>query len=84
MNKTIFPMTGNMGDVSNKNLEVFKTVIGQPEACKKLGFFIDSHSEATPFPTMLFSGSQGLGKSYMAKKVAAKPVKKPVKKKGKC
>lgn len=45
-------------------------IIGQDEACRKLKFFIASHSETTPFPTTLFSGSQGLGKSYMASKIA--------------
>lgn len=48
----------------------FSNVIGQVEARKKLSFFVDSHSDATPFPTMLFTGSQGLGKSYMAQKIA--------------
>ena len=57
-------------DTYNINPTVFKKVIGQKEACKKLGFFVQSHSKVTPMPTMLFSGSQGLGKTYMAEKVA--------------
>jgi len=48
----------------------FDGIIGQGEAIKKLKFFVNSHSQITPFPTMLFTGSQGLGKSFMAEKVA--------------
>ena len=62
------PMSGDKCGV--KNTKVFKGIIGQVEACKKLDFFANAHSQETPFPTMLFSGSQGLGKSYMAQKVA--------------
>ena len=71
MNKRTFPITSGYADpIVGKNTKVFRSIIGQPEACKKLAFFVDSHSLETPFPTMLFSGSQGLGKSYMAQKVA--------------
>jgi Holliday junction resolvasome RuvABC ATP-dependent DNA helicase subunit len=45
-------------------------VIGQEEAKKKLAFFAKSHCTDTPFPTLLFTGSQGLGKTYMSQKVA--------------
>jgi len=45
-------------------------VIGQGDAKKKLSFFAQSHCEETPFPTLLFTGSQGLGKTYMSQKVA--------------
>jgi Holliday junction resolvasome RuvABC ATP-dependent DNA helicase subunit len=45
-------------------------IIGQTEVVKKLTFFVDSHSATTCFPTMIFSGSQGLGKTYMAQRVA--------------
>ena len=54
----------------NGNPEVLRNIIGQTEARKKLSFFIESHSPKTPFPTMLFTGSQGLGKTYMAQKIA--------------
>ena len=54
----------------HKDLSVLQNVIGQDEARKKLMFFIKSHSQQTPFPTMLFTGSQGLGKSYAAGKIA--------------
>jgi len=55
--------------VNNKSLEeLFSGVIGQEEAIKKLAFFVQSDSKTTPFPTMLFTGSQGLGKSYLASK----------------
>lgn len=53
-----------------KDVGVFDTVIGQSEVCKKLSFFTKSHSDTTPLPTLLFTGSQGLGKTYMANKVA--------------
>ena len=36
---------------------------------KKLKFFVDSDS-STPIPNLLFTGSQGLGKTFMADKVA--------------
>lgn len=52
------------------NPAIFNGIFGQNEACRKLSFFTDSHSAETPFPTLLFTGSQGLGKSYMASKVA--------------
>jgi Holliday junction resolvasome RuvABC ATP-dependent DNA helicase subunit len=52
------------------DLSVFDGIVGQNEAIKKLKFFIASHSEDTPFPTMLFTGSQGLGKSFMSAKIA--------------
>jgi len=55
---------------SPKNIKVFDGIIGQQDVCKKLSFFVKSHSNETPLPTFLFTGSQGLGKSYMAKKVA--------------
>ena len=52
------------------NLDVFSQIIGQEEAKNKLTFFVKSHSEKTPFPTLLFTGSQGLGKSYTALQVS--------------
>lgn len=45
-------------------------VIGQTSAIKKLDFFISSSNEDIPFPTLLFTGSQGLGKTHVANKVA--------------
>jgi len=49
---------------------VIQNIIGQDEVCRKLEFFIASHSNEVPLPTMLFNGSKGLGKSYTASKVA--------------
>ena len=49
---------------------VFSKVIGQKEACNKLAFFVESHSPATPFPTMLLTGAPGLGKTFASGKVA--------------
>ena len=68
-NKYILPLVTT--DIQGtKNMEVFKDIIGQNEAIRKLIFFADSHSEKIPIPTLLFTGSQGLGKSFMAQKIA--------------
>lgn len=54
-----------------KDTSVFKSIIGQTEARNKLGFYTQSHCESIPvMETLLFTGSQGLGKSYMAEKCA--------------
>jgi len=53
-----------------KDTSIFRNVIGQSEACKKLNFYVDSHSNEMPIPTMLFTGSHGLGKTYLARMVA--------------
>jgi Holliday junction DNA helicase RuvB len=58
------------GESDKIDLSVFRGITGQKEAIKKLKFFVSSHSESTPFPTMLFTGSQGLGKSFMSAKIA--------------
>ena len=47
-----------------------KGITGQEEACKKLAFYVRSNTPETPFPTLLFTGSQGLGKSFLANKTA--------------
>jgi len=57
-------------DTYKINPDIFSGMVGQSEAVKKLDFFIASHCPKSPFPTMLFSGSQGLGKSYFAEKIA--------------
>ena len=44
--------------------------IGQESVIKKIKFFAESHSNDTPFPTLLFTGSHGLGKTYLSEKVA--------------
>lgn len=48
----------------------FSDVIGQEKVIEKLRFYIESHSNETPCPTFLFSGSHGLGKTYIAQRVA--------------
>lgn len=53
-----------------KGSSVFKDIIGQVEGIKKLVFYADSHSYETPFPTLLFTGSAGLGKNHLANKTA--------------
>lgn len=61
-------IVGNTKGVQDTS--VFKNIIGQPEVTRKLAFFVESHSEQTPIPSFLFTGSQGLGKSFMAQKIA--------------
>ena len=59
------------GDVHTQNHNsFFKDVIGQEDALRKLSFFIDTDDKDMLFPTMLFTGSHGLGKTYVARKVA--------------
>lgn len=48
----------------------FEPIVGQNEARATLDFFIKSHNPSTPFPTLLFTGGHGLGKTYFAKKVS--------------
>ena len=67
--KYVFPLVTEDTSIV-KGSALFGNVIGQSESRKKLSFFVDSHSKSTPFPTMLFGGSQGLGKSFMSQKVA--------------
>ena len=67
MNGRITLVTGS--DKISINRE-FMGVVGQIEALRKLEFFVDTHDEETPIPTMLFNGSHGLGKTYVAKKLA--------------
>ena len=62
--------TQSSNDNFVKNPSVLNDIIGQDDARKKLSFFVASHSPTTPIPTLLFTGSQGLGKSYMANKIA--------------
>ena len=52
------------------NSSPLEEIIGQSEVKKKLSFFLKSHSEETPFPTVLLTGSQGLGKTYTSEKIA--------------
>jgi Holliday junction DNA helicase RuvB len=59
------------GDINYKvDLNVLNAIIGQEEAKGKIKFFVKSNSPELGFPTMLFTGSAGLGKTYMSKKVA--------------
>lgn len=69
-NQYIVHLTPHNKTSLNPNSNIFKDIIGQEEAKKKLSFFANSHTELTPTPTFLFTGSQGLGKSYMANKMA--------------
>ena len=48
----------------------FSSFIGQDEVLSKVRFYLASHDSSSPFPTLLFTGSHGLGKTYMANLVA--------------
>ena len=45
---------------------VFKNVIGQDTVIKQLTFYLKSHVIGNAFPSFLFTGSHGLGKTYVA------------------
>lgn len=49
----------------------FDGIIGQEEVVRKLRFYLNSHRPNLAFPSMLFTGSHGLGKTYVAKILAA-------------
>jgi len=68
MNKILLKLKNDPEAVITEN--PIQNVIGQEDAKNKLAFFTMSHSEETPFPTLLLSGSQGLGKTYMSQKIA--------------
>jgi Holliday junction DNA helicase RuvB len=44
--------------------------IGQTSAIKKIRFFAESASDETPFPSLLLTGSHGLGKTFLAEKIS--------------
>jgi Holliday junction DNA helicase RuvB len=67
MNGEIQLITGS--DTGHIN-PVFDNVIGQEAALAKLRFFLTTHDSVTPVPTFLFTGSHGLGKTYVAEKLA--------------
>lgn len=48
----------------------FDGVIGQTSVIKQMKFYIEAHRHGIPIPTLLFTGSHGLGKTYIAEKVA--------------
>ena len=48
----------------------FDGVIGQEKVKQYLGFLIESHNKVTPFPTLLLTGSHGLGKTFISEKIA--------------
>lgn len=49
---------------------VFTDVIGQDAVKNKLLFYILSNGKDVPLPTLLFSGSHGMGKTYVASVIA--------------
>jgi len=67
INGKIQLVIGNDVPIANSD---FGQVIGQSAALAKLRFFLATHDGETPVPTLLFTGSHGLGKTYVAKKMA--------------
>lgn len=63
--------------ISKENIEasidikLMEGIIGQQAAIAKLKFFASTHDEKTPVPSFLFTGSHGLGKTYVAEKLAS-------------
>ena len=61
----------------------FDTVVGQPEAKKKLAFYLNSYQHTRIMPNLMLCAQKGQGKSLMAREVAKQLVqygedKKPV------
>lgn len=61
-----------VGNNSNSAIypEVLENIIGQNKAKKTLQFYLKAHNSEAPFPSLLFAGSHGLGKTHFAKLVA--------------
>lgn len=59
-----------IGENVEKYSSDFRGIIGQASVVNKLKFFIESNTYETPFPTLLFNGSHGLGKTFVAEKLA--------------
>jgi len=49
---------------------IFKNLIGQKQARSLLLFYLERFDPTMPFPTLLFTGSQGLGKTFFASLIA--------------
>lgn len=70
MNTKIVLSIVNTASVHIVRSGIFENIIGQNEARSSLDFFIRSHNNRTPFPTLLFTGGHGLGKTFFSSKVA--------------
>jgi Holliday junction resolvasome RuvABC ATP-dependent DNA helicase subunit len=57
------------GEIAKPDLSYFDGFIGQKSVIKKLKFFIMSSLDV-PFPSLLLTGSHGLGKTFLAEKIA--------------
>ena len=68
MKKIAYRLGGTDPAIGDPN--IFEGFIGQESAIKKLKFYSQSHTDNTPFPTLLFTGSHGLGKTFLAEKTA--------------
>lgn len=57
--------------ISNEEVNmIFNDVIGQEKVVNKIKFFVQSHNKNISIPNFLFTGSHGLGKTYLAEKIA--------------
>ncbi|HUW48643.1 MAG TPA: AAA family ATPase [Patescibacteria group bacterium] len=65
-----FTLDLSKGETKPMNPSCLDGFIGQDNVIKRIEFFAASSSEETPFPTLLFTGSHGLGKTYLSEKVA--------------
>ena len=54
----------------NVNLDLMDSIIGQTEAIGKLKFYAEAHSMGCHMPTLLFTGSHGLGKTFLSEMLA--------------
>lgn len=68
MNEIILDLAN--GEIPDSDMSAFEGFIGQESVIKKIKFFVDSNNCETPFPTLLFTGSHGLGKTFVAKKIS--------------
>ncbi len=50
--------------------ETFPDVVGQPEAKKKLAFYLNSYNHTHIMPNLMFCAQKGQGKSMLAKELA--------------
>lgn len=61
-----------LGSNADNNIqpEVLENIIGQEKAKNTLKFYLKAQNGNSPFPSLLFAGSHGLGKTHFAKSVA--------------
>lgn len=60
-------ITGEDSPIENTS---FSGIVGQEAVVRQLRFYLNSHRPNVVFPSLLFTGSHGLGKTYVAKILA--------------